>query len=102
MKLTFDKVIERLNNDRKVTADMVLAEALKRKVWLAANGSPGCLYDSSNICLTKQDAIYTCALIADTGEGPPKGLISNLKKYHCFSDGGYRYVIDCTTLRDVL
>ena len=34
-KIDFDEALQRLNEDRYVTRDHVLARALKRKVWVA-------------------------------------------------------------------
>ena len=57
MKLTFDEVLDRINDGRSVDANDVQARALRRKVWIAEWHIPGCLSESFNVCLSKGDAI---------------------------------------------
>ena len=56
-KLTFDRVMELLGDERYVTFDRVRARDLKRRVWVYGWGQPGCLYDAGPFCATtKRDA----------------------------------------------
>jgi hypothetical protein len=84
MKLTYDEVIERLNNERSVDRDEVKKSALLRKVWVAAWGLPGCLYENRAICRTKTDAIRAALFMAESENGPPRGMWTALFKYGHF------------------
>jgi hypothetical protein len=80
MKFTFDEVLERIGDDRPVSASDVQARALSRKVWLAEWHLPGCLSESRAVCLTKRQAV-DCALSMAEGEnGPPRGMRSALMR----------------------
>lgn len=70
-KLTFDEALERVNDQRPVSADEVQARALSRKVWIAEWHLPGCISESFGVCLTKRDAIEECLSRAEGAEGPP-------------------------------
>lgn len=104
-KLTFDEALERLNDERPVKASEVEASALKRIVWVSANGSPGCLSDHWSISTSKADAVESCLSIADNGEGPPRGLKSILAMAGdhtlCTIDG-YTYTVDKRCLADLV
>lgn len=90
MKMDFDQVLEALADQVNISREDVKASDLKRKVWVNANGLPGCMYDHQGINMTKADAIASCKLIADEY---PRGFVSSLRNnYHAYIDG-YRYSI---------
>lgn len=99
-KLTFEEAIERLNDQREVSSSRVLAKALRRKVWLTQNGLPGCMPNSSNICVTKADAIATCVLIA--GDEAPRWFKSALNNIGSAWSEGESYTIKRVLLGEVL
>jgi hypothetical protein len=99
MKLTFDQALEAINEERSIDSENVNARALQRKVWVASNGSPGCLNDSTSVCLTKRDAIESCLLIA--GDDAPRGFVSALQRFERTTIAGYIYRIEQMRLRDL-
>lgn len=56
-KLSFDEALERVNDQRSLSANDVQARVLKRIVWVAEWHIPGCLSESFSVCLSKADAI---------------------------------------------
>lgn len=56
-KLTFDEALQYLAEERPLNSEEVQARALNRKVWIAAWGLPGCLYESFSVLSRKADAI---------------------------------------------
>lgn len=106
-KLSFDEVMERLSDERSVSRSEVQARALRRKVWVSGNGSPGCLYDNGpHYHETKASAIESCAFVADwcdEGPNPYRGIVSALRQYHSFhADTGEVFEISQTTLGAIL
>jgi hypothetical protein len=98
--LTYDEVMDRLNDERSVKRDEVDPKALTRKVWVSGNGSPGCLYDNGpNYHRTKEDAIASCAFVFDEY----KGVVTALRKYHRWvSDRGEMCEISESTINEIL
>lgn len=86
-KLTFDEVMDRLADDRSIDIFEVSQRALQRKVWIAEWHIPGCLSESSSVCLTKNDAIETCLMYADN----PHGMKTALRKYGRFDSQSELY-----------
>ena len=84
MKLSYTEALERLADQRIVHANDVEARAMRRKVWISGNGSPGCLYDNGpNYHETKADAIASCAFTADWDDDSPnpyRGIVSALRR----------------------
>lgn len=79
-KLTFDEALERINDQRSVSADDVQARALQRKVWVAEWHLPGCLSESFSICLTKREAIGAALSMAEGADGAPRGMRADLER----------------------
>lgn len=104
-KLTFDDVMELLSEDRRVDQSQVPDRVQRRKVWIASNGLVGCMNDSHNVCTRKRDAIDTCVQIADSGEGPPRGIVRALRSRgdaRFSEDGYYVYRVERVTLAELL
>lgn len=80
-KLTFDDALQLINDERRVSRDDVLASALRRTVWVAEWHLPGCLSESSGVCLTKRDAIESCLSMAEGEDGAPRGMSSDLRRF---------------------
>lgn len=87
MKLTFDGVIEQLNEQHYVHPENILASALKRKVWIAEWHLPGCLSESQDICTAKGDVIECALTFADS----PHGMKTALRKYGRFDGNTEMY-----------
>ena len=106
-KITFDEVMDKINDGMSVSWNDVQAKALRRKVWLAEWHIPGCLSDSQSYCLTKEDAIETCCMYAEGEEGIPRGMKTSLRKYGRFDSesvcfGDCINTIDRLRLGDIL
>ena len=80
-KLTFDDALQAINEERRIDSSDVQARALKRKVWIAEWHLPGCLSESFSVCLTKRHAIETALSMAEGAEGPPRGMLADLRAY---------------------
>lgn len=98
-KMTFDEVLSYLSDERHIDRSEVKAKDLRRKVWVNANGLPGCLYDYQGINLSKKDAIESAKQIACDY---PKGFITNLKRNHITYMEGYMYTIYHATIDELL
>ena len=98
-KLTFDEVVDMINSEIQIDREDVKASVLKRKVWINANGLPGCMYDHQGTNMTKADAIESCKLIADEY---PRGFVTNLRKYGGASIDGYRYNVYRATIDELI
>lgn len=70
-KLTFDEALQYLAEERPLNSEEVQARALNRKVWIAAWGLPGCLYESFSVLSRKADAIEVA--LDYMGEERPRG-----------------------------
>ena len=81
MKLTFDEALERIDDERSIDSSEVQSRALQRFVWIAEWHLPGCLSESRSICLTKADAIESALDMASGADGPPRGMLADLKRY---------------------
>lgn len=80
-KLTFDEVLQRIDDQCSVHSADVQACALRRRVWVAEWHLPGCLSESFSVCTTKRDAIE-CALSMAEGElGAPRGMRADLERF---------------------
>ena len=80
-KLTFDDAMQLINDERDVDAADVQTRALSRHIWIAEWHLPGCISESRGYCLTKNDAIEHCLLMAEGADGPPRGMLTDLRKY---------------------
>lgn len=80
-KLNFDEALERIGDERRISADEVQARALRRVVWIAEWHIPGCLSESFSVCLTKREAIETALSMAEGADGPPSGMATDLRKH---------------------
>lgn len=98
--LTFDEVMERLAEDRRIDQSQVPARVQRRKVWLAQNGMPGCMPNSSNVCKTKADAVAVCWQIAYPDA--PRGFKTALERTGAADCEGERYTVERMTLADFL
>lgn len=76
-KLSFDDALQRLNDQRTVSASEIQARALQRMVWVAEWHLPGCLSESFSVCLTKGEAIECALSMADS----PRGMRSDLQRF---------------------
>lgn len=79
-KLTFDEALERLNEERCVSRDDVLASALARIVWVSEWHLPGCLSESRGYHTTKTDAVESALDMAAGENGPPRGMKYDLRR----------------------
>lgn len=107
MKLTFDEVIEMLDEERFVNVNNVQAKALARKVYLAEWHLPGCLSESQSICTTKEDAIGCACFFAEGEEGIPRGMKTALRRCGRFDTDSELYgrcinTVNKVTLSDLL
>lgn len=98
-KYTFDEAIDRIHNEQTVVAADVRADALRRVVWVASNGMPGCLNDHCTVCTTKRDAVEACMSVA--GDEAPRGFKSRLVKEGIADIDGYLYRVERMQLRDL-
>ena len=80
MKLDFDDALQRINDERSVSAAEVSARALARVVWVAEWHLPGCLSESRSYCTTKRDAIESALSMAEGENGPPRGMRAELER----------------------
>ena len=81
MKITFDEALDRINNERSISASEVQARALQRYIWIAEWHLPGCLSESRAYRLTKADAIESALDFASGEDGPPRGMLADLQRY---------------------
>lgn len=84
-KLTYNEVLQRLNEDRSVDKWRVRKSALRQIVWLSEWHIPGCCSESRCFSTTKVDAIQAALAFADgcgkDGFGYPRGMLISLKRY---------------------
>ena len=80
-KLNFDDALQLINDERSIDASDVQARALQRYIWVAEWHLPGCLSESCSYCLTKNDAIEDALSMAEGAEGPPRGMLTDLRTY---------------------
>lgn len=80
-KLTFDEALEAIGEQRGITSHDVQARALRRMVWVAEWHIPGCLSESFDVVTTKRDAIECALRMAEGPEGPPRGMLSDLRRF---------------------
>ena len=80
-KLTFDDALELINDERSIDADNVQARALRQYIWIAEWHLPGCMSESRSYCLTKNDAIECALSMASGADGPPRGMLTDLRTY---------------------
>jgi hypothetical protein len=80
-KLSFDEAMERIGDERSIDRDEVQTRALQRYIWIAEWHFPGCLSESRSYCLTKADAIESALDFASGENGPPHGMLSDLRRY---------------------
>ena len=81
MKLTFDEALDRINDERSISASEVQARALQHYIWIAEWHFPGCLSESRAYCLTKAGAIESALDFASGEDGPPRGMLADLQRY---------------------
>jgi hypothetical protein len=104
-KLTFTQALQALAEDRPLRAVEVSARALQCYVWVQSNGLPGCLSDNYGVYTSKRDAVAECLLMADIGEGAPRGLLAQLRRPGhtvAASVDGYVYRVQRHRLADLL
>lgn len=105
-KLTFDEALEKLNDGATVSRDEIRADALRRNVWVASNGLPGCLNDSSSVCISKHDAAQSIIAYFESCNDciVPRGMKTALSApgTRCvFNHDGYLYRVEKLTLWDL-
>lgn len=108
-KLTFDDVLEIINEERPIDASNVQARALNRYLWVSEWHLPGCMSESRGYSLTKSDAIENCLSMAEGADGPPRGMLTDLRTYgrsdrtapDAWARGAIT-TIERMTLRDIL
>lgn len=106
--LDFEQALERLNDERPLNAGQVTMAALKRVIWVAAWGVPGCLSESRSLCLTKEEAIKaSCSMAMNGDEQVPRGMKQALRLHHRFDSKTELYgtvinTISRYTLHDLL
>lgn len=98
MKLDFNSTLEKINDGFTVRHSDVSTKALNRKIWIAEWHIPGCLSESQSICLNKSDAIACALFFAETENGPPRGMKTNLNKYGRFDSHSELYGDVITTI----
>ncbi len=82
MKLTFDDVLDRINDERYVDSNDVQARALDRVIWRAEWHIPGCMSESQAVCLSKREALETALGFASDGDGcAPRGMRAELLRF---------------------
>jgi hypothetical protein len=111
-KLNFAEALERIGDELPLDRDMVQADALKRKVWIAEWHIPGCISELRAIVLTKRDAIdaavdFTGADGDDEIEHKIRGIRTALKRtgsfqHHTEMYGNVVTTIERRTLGDLL
>ena len=79
--LTFDEALERINDERSIDWRNVQARALSRYLWMSEWHLPGCMSESRGYSLTKKDAIENCLSMASGADGPPRGMLTDLRTY---------------------
>ena len=88
--LSFEEVIEKLQEERVVRAEEVPASVRERKIWVAEWHFPGCLSESQAICLSKKEAIdAACSYAEDEFGDPPRGMKTALRKWERFDGEAY-------------
>lgn len=80
-KLTFDEAFELIIDERSIDASDVQARALSRYIWISEWHFPGCISESRGYSLTKNDAIENCLSMASGADGPPRGMLTDLRTY---------------------
>ena len=80
-KLTFDEAFELIIDERSIDASDVQARALSRYIWISEWHLPGCMSESRGYSLTKNDAIENCLSMASGADGPPRGMLTDLRTY---------------------
>lgn len=79
-KLNFPDALERIADGQRVSREDVQAAALRRRVWIAEWHIPGCLSESFVVCITKDEAIESALLMAETSDGVPRGMKTALMR----------------------
>lgn len=104
-----DDVLEALANGELVKTDEVSARVLRQRVWICGAGSPGCLYDNGpNYHRTRREALddlINCADGYGTANGddaPPRGFISELRRYGRAMSRGWVYEVSSGTIGSIL
>ncbi len=82
--LDFDEVLEKLGDGMTVKRDEIPLHVLRRAVWVAEWHIPGCLSESWNVTTTKDSAIQSALSMAETENGPPRGMKSALRTHGTF------------------
>lgn len=101
--LSLDQVIDRLADGHPVDRADVPDQLLKRKIWVAGIGQPGCLYDAGPYyCRSKRQAVELLLDIADDGEGAPRGMKTALKRDEEFFGNYFTAKIAQEYLGDVI
>ena len=80
-KVSFDDVLQLINDDSCVDWRNVQARALSRYIWISEWHFPGCISESRGYCLTKAEAIENCLSMASGADGPPRGMLTDLRTY---------------------
>lgn len=106
-KLNFEEAMERINEERYLTAEHVRADALRRKVWIAEWHMPGCMSESRSYSTRKEDAIADACSMAEGEQGAPRGMRTALRRRGRFDSqsglfGHCINTIECVTLGDLL
>lgn len=84
-KLTYEEVMEKLNDERIVKAKDVPANVQCRVVWIAEWHLPGCMSESQSLCTTKAEAINACRAMAANEFGcSPRGMLKAMQKFERF------------------
>jgi hypothetical protein len=78
MKLTFDEVLGACAEQRTIDRDNVLADVLRRRVWLLMYSAPGCLPDHSEVSRTRAEALESARLLY--AEDAPRGFMTALRR----------------------
>lgn len=108
-KLTFDDAMQLINDEIYVDASDVQSRALSCYLWVSEWHLPGCMSESRGYSLTKNDAIENCLSMASGADGPPRGMLTDLRTYgrsdrtapDAWARGAIS-TIERVTLRDIL
>ena len=80
-KLSFDDVLQLIDDGPCVDWRNVQSRALSRYLWVSEWHLPGCMSESRGYSLTKNDAIENCLSMASGADGSPRGMLTDLRTY---------------------
>lgn len=99
--MTFDDVMEALNNERPISSEQIQARVLRRKVYVARWQLVGCMPDWSTVCTTRADAIDSAC--DQPGDEYRRGMRAALSRGEAWAtDNGHGYyLVERVTVSDL-